>query len=201
MTNMMIRLLAAASLSLAAGATIAAPVRYELDPGHTHVFFSWTHFGFSHPAGRFDKIEGDFQFDAADPTKSSLQVTIPISSIDTGVAKLDEDLRGADFFDAAKFPTATFKSTHVRRVGAHGLKVDGTLTIHGVTRPAVLDVAINKIGMHPMAGRAAAGFDAKTTIKRSAFGIGKYVPNVSDEIAISITTEAMGPKAAAAAAK
>ncbi len=201
MNNMMIRLIAAASLSVVAGASFAAPVNYELDPGHTHVFFSWTHFGFSHPAGRFNKIEGDFQFDAVDPTKSSLTVTIPISSIDTGVAKLDEDLRGADFFDAAKFPTAMFKSTHLRRVGAHGLKVDGILTIHGVTKPAVLDVTINKIGMHPMAGGPAAGFDAMTTIKRSDFGIAKYVPNVSDEIAISITTEAMGPKAAAAGTK
>ncbi len=198
MPNAMIRLLAAASLSVVASAGIAAPVTYALDPGHTHVFFSWTHFGFSHPAGRFDKIEGDFQFDAADPTKSSLTVTIPISSIDTGVARLDEDLRGADFFDAAKFPTATFKSTRVRRVGAHGLKVDGTLTIHGVTKPAILDVTINKIGVHPMGGRPAAGFDATTTIKRSDFGIAKYVPNVSDEIAISISTEAMGPKVAAA---
>ena len=197
MTNMMIRLFAAASLSLVAGATIAAPVKYEIDPGHTHVFFSWTHFGFSHPAGRFDKVEGDFRFDAADPTKSSLTVTIPISSIDTGVAKLDEDLRGADFFDAAKFPTATFKSTHVRRVGAHGLKVDGTLTMHGVTKPALLDVTINKIAMHPMAGRAAAGFDARTMVKRSDFGIAKYVPNVSDEIAITISSETLGPKSAA----
>ena len=197
MYNMMIRLFAAASLSVVAGATIAAPVNYELDPGHTHVFFSWTHFGFSHPAGRFDKVEGDFQFDAADPARSSITVTIPIDSIDTGVAKLDEDLRGPDFFDATKFPTATFKSTKVQRVGAHGLKVAGTLTLHGISRPVVLDVTINKIGMHPMAGRAAAGFDAKTMVKRSDFGIAKYVPNVSDEIAITISTETLGPKTTA----
>ena len=196
MHNMMIRLLAAASLSVVAGATIAAPVTYEIDPDHTHVFFSWSHLGFSHPAGRFDKVEGVFQFDAADPSRSSITVTIPIDSIDTGVAKLDEDLRGPDFFDATKFPTATFKSTKVQRVGAHGLKVVGTLTMHGISRPAVLDVTINKIGMHPMEGRAAAGFDAKTMVKRSDFGIAKYVPNVSDEIAITITTETLGPKAA-----
>jgi polyisoprenoid-binding protein YceI len=193
----MIRLLAVALLSVVAGATIAAPVNYEIDPDHTHVFFSWSHLGFSHPAGRFDKVEGDFQFDAADPSRSSITVTIPVDSIDTGVAKLDEDLRGPDFFDATKFPTATFKSTKVQRVGAHGLKVAGTLTLHGISRPVMLDVTINKIGMHPMAGRAAAGFDAKTMVKRSDFGIAKYVPNVSDEIAITISTETLGPKTTA----
>ena len=178
-----------ASLLLVAGSAIAAPVRYDLDPNHTQVAFSWTHFGFSHPAGRFDKFDGDFRFDPADPTKSTVTVTIPIDSIDTGVAKLDAHLKGPDFFDAARYPTATFKSTHVERAGAHGLKVTGDLTLHGVTKPVVLDVVINKVGPHPMGGRAAAGFDARTTIKRSDFGISNYVPNVSDEIAISITTE------------
>jgi len=178
-----------ASLLLVAGSAIAAPVRYDLDPNHTQVAFSWTHFGFSHPAGRFDKFDGDFRFDPADPTKSTVTVTIPIDSIDTGVAKLDAHLKGPDFFDAARYPIATFKSTQVERAGAHGLKVTGDLTLHGVTKPVVLDVVINKVGPHPMGGRAAAGFDARTTIKRSDFGISNYVPNVSDEIAISITTE------------
>jgi polyisoprenoid-binding protein YceI len=185
-----------ASLLVFAGAAVAAPIKYDIDPNHTQVVFSWNHFGFSHPAGYFEKVEGNFQFDPADPTRSSIAVTIPISSMHTGVAKLDADLQSVDFFDAAKFPTATFKSTRVQKVGARGLKVSGDLTIHGVTRPAVLDVTINKIGEQPMAGRAAAGFDAKTTIKRSDFGIAKYGPNVSDEIAIAITSETMVPKPA-----
>ena len=184
---------AAAALLLVAGIAVAAPVRYDLDPNHTRIDFSWTHFGFSHPMGRFDRFDGDFRFDPADPTKSSVTVTIPVSSIDTGVAKLDAHLQTADFFDVANYPTATFKSTRVERAGEHGLKVTGDLTLHGVTRPVVLDVAINKIGPHPMAGRAAAGFDATTTIKRSDFGISNYVPNVSDEIRLSISTEAMVP--------
>ncbi|HEX2596306.1 MAG TPA: YceI family protein [Luteimonas sp.] len=184
---------AAAALLLVAGTAVAAPVRYDLDPNHTRIDFSWTHFGFSHPMGRFDRFDGDFRFDPADPTKSSVTVTIPVSSIDTGVAKLDAHLQTADFFDVANYPTATFKSTRVERAGEHGLKVTGDLTLHGVTRPVVLDVVINKIGPHPMAGRAAAGFDATTTIKRSDFGISNYVPNVSDEIRLSISTEAMVP--------
>ena len=184
------------ALLFVAGAAMAAPVQYDMDPNHTRIDFSWTHFGFSHPMGRFDEFDGDFRFDPADPTKSSVTVTIPIDSIDTGVAKLDTHLKTADFFDVARYPTATFKSTHVEANGAHGLKVAGDLTLHGVTKPVVLDVVINKIGPHPMGGIAAAGFDATTTIKRSDFGISHFVPNVSDEIAISISTEAAVHQAA-----
>ena len=182
-----------AALLLAAGSATAAPVRYDLDPNHTRIDFSWTHFGFSHPMGRFNRFEGDFRFDPADPTQSSVTVTIPVDSIDTGVAKLDAHLKTDEFFDVARYPTATFKSTRVERSGEHDLKVTGDLTLHGVTRPVVLDVVVNKIGQHPMAGRAAAGFDASATIRRSDFGISNYVPNVSDEIRLSISTEAMVP--------
>ena len=186
----------ATALLLAVGSAAAAPVRYDLDPNHTRIDFSWSHFGFSHPMGRFDKFEGDFRFDPSDPTKSTVTVSIPVDSIDTGVAKLDAHLRSPDFFDAAKYPTATFKSTRVERAGEHGLKVTGDLTLHGVTKPVLLNVVINKVGPHPMAGRAAAGFDATATLKRSDFGISNYVPNVSDEITLSISTEAMVPEAA-----
>lgn len=183
------------------GFAMAEPARYTIDPNHTHVDFSWNHLGFSHPVGRFDGIQGDFRFDPVDPTQSSVTVTIAIDSIDTGVKALDDDLKGPAFFDAAKYPTATFKSTQVQRAGAHGLKVTGDLTLHGVTRPVVLDVVVNKVGTHPMRGTQAAGFDATTTIKRSDFGIAKYVPNVSDEIAISISTETFVPKPAGGASQ
>jgi polyisoprenoid-binding protein YceI len=189
----------AIALLLTTGAVVAAPVSYTLDPGHTQVVASWSHFGFSHPAARFHDVVSDFQFDAADPTKSSIVVTIPIDSVDSGVPKLDEHLKGPDFFDAKRFPAATFKSERVERSGENGLKVSGQFTLHGVTRPLVLDVTINKIGEHPMGGPAA-GFDAKATIKRSDFGITKYVPNVSDEIAIAITTESAPAKPASAEA-
>ena len=183
------------ALLLVAGAAVAAPVQYDMDANHTRIDFSWTHFGFSHPMGRFDKFEGDFRFDPADPTRSTVTVTIPIDSIDTGVAKLDTHLKSPDFFDATRYPTAIFKSTRVQASGEHGLKVTGDLTLHGVTKPVVLDVVINRIGPHPMGGREAAGFDATTTIKRSDFGISNYVPNISDEIAISISTEALAQAA------
>lgn len=179
---------------LVAGLAQAAPTRYDLDTRHTQVRFGWSHFGFSHMTGRFDAVDARFQFDPADPAKSSIVVDIPIASIDTGVPALDEHLKSADFFDATKYPTATFRSTKVESVGPKALKVSGDLSLHGVTRPVVLDVTINQIGPYPMGGRTSAGFDASTTLKRSDWGIAAYVPNVSDEITLSISTEAHVPK-------
>ena len=183
-------------LALASLPALAADT-YAIDPTHTQVEFTYSHFGFSNITGRFDTVQGEFLFDPADPTKSSVNITIPVESISTGVEKLDEHLLSADFFDAAKYPTATFTSTGVTVAGEGKLAVAGDLTIHGVTRPVVLDVTINKIGEHPMAKVPAAGFDATTTIKRSDFGVGAYAPNVSDEVKIRITTEATGEKPAA----
>jgi polyisoprenoid-binding protein YceI len=137
-------------------------------------------------------------YDPQNVGQSSVNVTIPLAGLDTRVAKFDEHLRSADFFDAAKFPTITFKSTRVEAAGDRKLRVFGDLTIKGITKPAVLDVTINKIGEQPMAKRPAAGFDATTVIKRSDFGVDKYAPNVSDEVTITITTEAVVAKADAA---
>ncbi|HPW34055.1 MAG TPA: YceI family protein, partial [Arenimonas sp.] len=143
---------------------------------------------------RFNTVEGEFQFDAAKPANSTLNVKVPISSLDSGVAKLDAHLSSPDFFDAAQFPEATFKSTKVTAVGKGKLKLLGDLTIHGVTKPVTFDVTINGIAVHPMSKKPSAGFDAMTKIKRSEFGVGKYVPMVSDEITLRITMEASEAK-------
>ena len=189
------RILLAAALGFAfAGAAVAAPLTYKIDPNHTDVVVGWSHFGFSHPVAHFGKVDGTITYDPAKPAASSVQVTIPLDGLNSHVPDFDEHLKSADFFDAAKFPTITFKSTKVEAAGEKKLKVTGDLTVHGVTKPAVLDVSVNKIGEQPMAKRAAAGFDATTTLKRSDFGLGKYAPNVSDEVSIRITTEALVPK-------
>jgi len=182
-----------AVLALASGAAFAAEP-YQIDPNHTQVEYTYSHFGFSHITGRLNNVEGDFLFDAKDPAKSSIQVSIPIDTISVGVPDLDKELVSPAFFDAAKFPTATFQSTAVTSTGANKLAVAGDLTIHGVTKPVTLDVTVNKIGMHPMRGVAAAGFDATATIKRSDFGVALYVPNMSDEVTLHITMEAFAPK-------
>ena len=109
--------LIAASLLLAATAVHATPMTYQLDAGHTQVHFSWSHNGFSHPAGRFDRFDAQFLFDAEDPTRSSLTVTLPIDSIDTGVPALDEHLKGPDFFDAAFFAGTKIRSNFLVNLG------------------------------------------------------------------------------------
>jgi len=182
-----------AALALASGAAFAAEP-YQIDPNHTQVEYTYNHLGFSHITGHLNRVEGDFLFDAKDPTKSSIQVHVPISSITVGVPDLDKELVGATFFEADKFPLASFQSTAVTSTGANKLAVTGDLTIHGVTKPVTLDVTVNKIGTHPMRGVPAAGFDATATIKRSDFGVALYVPNVSDEVTLHITMEAFAPK-------
>jgi polyisoprenoid-binding protein YceI len=200
----MFKPLTLAAALLLAGTVFAAPggasgaTTYKIDPNHTNVVAGWNHFGFSHPTASFNQVDGVIVYDAANVAKSSVKVTIPLSGLDTGVADLDEHLRSGDFFDAEKYPTITFTSTRTEAAGENKLRVSGDLTVHGVTRPVVLDVTLNKSGEHPLGKRAAIGFDASTTIKRSEFNVAKFVPNVSDEITIRITTEAMVPKPEAA---
>ena len=184
------KLLAVALLSAVAGSAFAAPTEYTIDPNHTQVRFGWNHFGFSNIEGRFENVTGTFVYDPDNVAGSSVNATIDMTSVDAGVDKLDEHLESKDFFDAGQFGTATYKSTAVSAAGEGKLKVDGELTVHGVTKPVSLDVTINKIGPHGMTKKPSAGFDATASLKRSDFGVGQYVPNVSDEISIEITVEA-----------
>ena len=186
-------LLAALLFAFAAPA-FAAPVTYKLDPNHTLVLASWNHKGFSHPSANFGQADGTLVYDAEKVSASSVQVTLPLSGLNAFVKDFDEHLRSADFFDAIKFPSAIFKSTQVEDLGGGKLKVAGDLTIKDITRPVVLDVALNKADKLGD-GRGIIGFDATATIKRSDFGVGLYVPNVGDEVKLSITTEAIVPKA------
>jgi polyisoprenoid-binding protein YceI len=193
-----LKYLAIAGLLGAALSVQAAPVTYKLDPGHTMVLFSWNHFGYSNPTANLGLGEGTLVFDEQHPAKSSVEVTLPLANLDTHVAALDKHLKEADFFDADKYPTVTFKSTSVQPLGGHKFTVTGNLTVHGVTKPVVLSATLNKMGPHPMTKAQAIGFDATGSIKRSDFGIGAYVPNVSDKITLRITTEGEVPKADAA---
>ena len=189
------RIALTAALVVASASAFAAPVTYKIDPNHTDVVASWSHFGFSNPIAHFGQVDGAITYDPKNVGTSKVEVTIPLAGLNANVEKFNEHLRSADFFDAEKYPTITFKSTKVEAAGDKKLRVFGNLTIKGVTKPVVLDTTINKIGDHPMAKRAAAGFDATTTIKRSDFGVDKFVPNVSDNVTIRITTEAVVPAA------
>jgi polyisoprenoid-binding protein YceI len=186
-------LFASLSVFAADGAKVQAAEKYAIDASHSGVVFGWNHFGFSNPTARFDKIEGSVLLDKADLTRSSVSVTLPLEGLDTGVAKLDEELKGPDFLDTAKYPTITFTSTKVEKSGENGLKITGDLTVHGVTKSVTLDAKVNKIGIFEIPGvikAQAAGFDATTVIKRSDFGVTKYVPAVSDDIPVHITLDA-----------
>ena len=184
---------ASSSVFAADGGKVPVTEQYAIDVSHSAVVFGWNHFGFSNPTARFDKIDGSVLLDKTDLTKSSISVTLPLEGLDTGVTKLDEALKGPDFFDEAKYPTITFTSTKVEKAGENGLKITGNLTIHGVTKPVTLDAKVNKIGIFEIPGvikAQAAGFDATTVIKRSDFGVSKYVPAVSDDIPVRITLDA-----------
>lgn len=179
-------------LAVASVATfsMAKPVDYKIDPTHTATVFTWNHFGFSTPSANFSDIQGTISVDNAKPADSSVNVTIPLSSLNTNVAALDEHLKNADFFDAAKYPNITFKSTKVQALGKNKYKITGNLTVKDVTKPVVLNAVLNKQGEHPMTKAQSIGFNATTSFNRSAFGVGAYVPNVGDKITVNITTEA-----------
>lgn len=188
------KILLAVALAGFAGAASAAPVSYTLDATHTNVLAQWSHFGFSHPFANFGEVTGTLVYDADNVAASSVEVTLPLSGLEAFSSKFNDHLRSADFFDAAKYPTATFKSTKVEPAGEGKLKVTGDLTIKDKTRPVVLDVTLNKAADHPMMKVPAIGFDATTTIRRSDFDVGAYAPNVGDEVTLRITTEATAKK-------
>ena len=182
------------AVAIASSVTLAAPVDYKIDTTHTATVFSWNHFGFSTPSANFTDIQGVIKVDNAKPSNSSVDVIIPISSVNTNVPALDKEFQEEAWFNAAKYPNITFKSTKVETKDKKHFKITGDLTVKGVTKPVVLDAVLNKQGEHPMAKVPAIGFNATTSFDRSAFGIGNYVPNVGDKITVNITTEATAAK-------
>ena len=182
------------AVAIASSVTLAAPVDYKIDPTHTATVFSWNHFGFSTPSANFTNIQGVIKVDNEKPANSSVEVTIPLSSVNTNVAALDKEFQEEAWFNAAKYPNITFKSTKVETKDKKHFKITGNLTVKGVTKPVVLNAILNKQGEHPMAKVPAIGFNATTSFDRSAFGIGNYVPNVGDKITVNITTEATAAK-------
>ena len=181
---------AIASLGLVAAQPLLAAETYVFDNNHTEVEFEWTHFGFSHTSADFRDVSGTLKFDEDAVTESSIDVTIRIESLVTGREYFTAHLLSADFFDWVNHKTATFESTSVEKAsGDNAYEVTGDLTIKGVTREVVFDVTILKVGKHPATKAKTVGFDATTTVSRSAFDLGKYAPAVGDEIRIDISSE------------
>lgn len=171
-------------------AAIAAPETFNIDPTHTAPRFEYSHFGYSNQMHRFDKTSGKIVLDRAAKT-GSVDVTIDAKSVNTGYALFNGHIQGEDFFNTEKYPTITFKSTMVKFDGDKPVAVDGNLTIKGVTKPVTLTMTSFHLMPHPMAKKDAIGANAATKIKRSDFNMGKYAPNVSDEVTLAIAVEAI----------
>lgn len=177
------------AVSLLTMSMTAMAASYTLDPTHTYPNFTINHLGFSTTHGRFDKTTGKLTMDKAKGT-GSVEVVVDMASVNTGMKKRDDHLRGPDFFNVAEFPEMTFKSTKVEFKGK-GAKVMGNLTIKGVTKSVTLDVASINCGVHPFNKKNVCGFDATTSIKRSDFGIKYGLPAIGDDMNIMLQVEAI----------
>ncbi|APH54922.1 putative exported protein [Granulibacter bethesdensis] len=159
---------------------------YVADPAHSQVAFSVSHFGFTNYNGLFSDAQGELTIDPAVPEKTTLRISIPIASVVTTSQKLTEELKSADWLDAAKFPEATFVATTATFAGKDHAIVPGNLTLHGVTKHVVLRVRLVGTGVNPMDKKQTVGFEAYTEIHRGEFGITKYLPVVGDEVKLRI---------------
>ncbi|MBB4641925.1 YceI family protein [Rhizorhapis suberifaciens] len=159
---------------------------YAVDPAHTQVAFTVNHLGFSNYVGLFGTPKGSLTIDPKQPEKASLSIEIPMDEVRTSSTDLDKHLKTPDFLDTAKFPTAKFVSTSVTVDGTTA-DIAGNLTLHGVTKPVMIEAQFVGAGPHPMNKKLNIGFSGTTTIKRSDFGITKFIPLVSDEVKLAIT--------------
>jgi len=177
-------------LALAAPVALAQTSTWVSDPNHSEVDFSIIHLSVSKIHGRFGNVNATIVYNEGDVTKSTVTATIGVDTVDTGVDQRNTHLKSPDFFDIATMPTATFTSTSVAKNGNH-LTVTGDLTLHGVTKPAVLDVVGPNGSMTDPKGKVRTGFSATTTIDRTAFGIGPKFPAtmVGDDVALDIELE------------
>jgi len=169
----------------------ATPVQagtYKVESNHTLAQFSVNHFGFNDFFGVIPAATGTLVLNPAQGLAgTSLDVSLPVERISTTNAVLDGELKSADWLDAARYPTIRFVSQKVEQTGPRTARITGTVSLHGVTRPMVLDATLGGSGVNPMTKAYTVGFSAKGTIKRSEFGVTKYVPYVGDDLAISIT--------------
>lgn len=173
-----------------ASTSVLAADTYTIDPSHTYPSFEADHMGISVWRGKFDKSSGNVTLDRAAKT-GSLSVTIDMSSVDFGHARLNEHVKGDQVFDVQKFPTAIYKGNAIRFDGDKPVAIDGELTLHGVTKP--LQLKINKFAciQHPMLKREVCGADAAATFNRTDFGINIAVPPFSPEVRLAIQVEAI----------
>ena len=159
---------------------------YMVEPTHTLIGWTVNHFGFTDYFGVFGSPSGTLKLDPAKPNASSVSIDIPVGEIFTANAKLNDNLKSANFLDTIRFATAKFVSTSVVVDGANA-KIVGTLTMKGITKPVTLDAKFTGAGTNPFSKKETVGFSAKTAIKRSDWGIVYLIPLVSDEVELNIS--------------
>jgi polyisoprenoid-binding protein YceI len=160
---------------------------YAVEPYHTRILFSLSHLGFSTWYGEFTGASGTLTLDPAKPAASQIDITVPTGSISTSNAKLDGELKSAQWLDATKFDTIRFHSTKVVKTGANTADVTGDFTLHGVTKSLVLKAKFNGAGVNPLDKAYTTGFEVSGDIKRSDFGVTTYVPLVGDDVHLIIS--------------
>ncbi|HAU0201932.1 TPA: polyisoprenoid-binding protein [Legionella pneumophila] len=181
--------LLAATVLLSTSFAGQAAEQFTLDDHHTYVLWNINHLGFSTQVGKW-YAKGFVVLDKEHPETSKVEATIAVDTISTGLPELDEHLKGPLFFDTKKFPTATFISNKVDVLSDTSAKVEGLLTLHGVSKAVTLMVKLNKMGKDPINDRMTAGFSATTQIKRSDFNMNSLLPSVGDDVSIEIGAEA-----------
>lgn len=177
-------------LVLTLAATCATAQSYTVEPRHTHISWAVSHFGTSTFRGKLNKTSGKVVLDAAAKTGSVEIAVDPTGSL-SGDDRLDKHLQGEDFFNPLKFATAAFKSTMVEFNGQAPSRIEGNLTLLGITRPVTLTVTSFNCKMHPVLKKDFCGADATATIKRSDWGMKYLVPNIGDEVRLDIAIEAI----------
>jgi polyisoprenoid-binding protein YceI len=184
----------ATAASLAAGAALAAPATYNIDPGHTYPSFEADHMGgLSKLRGKFNSNSGKIVLDKEAKT-GTVEITVDTSSLDFGHDKLNDHAKGADMFDVAKFPTATYKGKITKFDGAAPKEVQGELTLKGVTKPVTLTIGSFLCKMHPMQKKEVCGADASGTFNRADFGI-DYGKNFGFDMNVKLQIEVEALKA------
>src|SRR5208337_3899744 len=177
------------ALTMLAASAFAQVQTWNIDPNHTAAQFSVHHMGISTVRGAFTKVSGSAQYDPSNPGKTSVEATIDAASVDTRVSMRDDDLRSANYFDVAKYPTITFKSKSVEAAGTGKLKITGDLTIHGVTKEVTLDVDGPSAPEQDQKGNSHMGASASTKINREDYGVNGASSVVGDDVPITIDVE------------
>jgi polyisoprenoid-binding protein YceI len=189
--RMLRRYLFAATLAEFGALASAQATEFTLDTVHTQVYACVSHLGFSTPCARFHVKSGFFHFDASHWNAAKVDVRIDTTSLDLGDAAWNSKVRSWEFLETQKYPDAHFVSRSVEKTGERSGVAHGMLTVRGITQPVDLHIEFNRAGLDPYTFRYTAGFSATVTLKRSKFGMKKYLPEVGDEVTIRVEAEGL----------